>query len=214
MRCLKLSSLFFFLLFFSCAAPYKSLQPAVMQHPSALRFKPVFDKALYRCTVDGKFVFKKFHLSGLLFFKTMEDKSTRAVFQNEMGFSFFDFEWSAHDSFKVHRIIEKLNKPALIKTLQKDMSLLLMKNMDSATEKIFLKNNETYHRFDLEKGWAYYITKNDKLVRIENGGKNKVVTITPDEKRSMNALPAFVFFEHHKANFTIQLTEIDNHADE
>jgi hypothetical protein len=211
---LRLSSVFLFLFFFACTAPYKDLQQQSAPTSSVLKFKPVFDKVLYRCVVDGRVVFKRFHLSGLLFFKTMEDGSTRAVFQNEMGFTFFDFEWNADDSFQVNKIIPQLDKVAVIKILEKDMNLLLMKKLDRQTEIVFTSGKEIYHRFDLQKGVAYYIVNNGKLERIENAGKSKVITITLGEKETDTAMPASVFFNHHKANFTIDLKKIESDADE
>ena len=91
MHFLRLNSLIL-LLFASCSAPYRHLKQQPADNQSALRFKPVFEKALYRCVVDGGFIFKKYHLSGLLFFKTLENGTVRAIYQNEMGFTFFDFE--------------------------------------------------------------------------------------------------------------------------
>lgn len=213
MHYLKLSSLSLFLFLVSCSAPYKNLQQDNSITSSALKYKPEFNKELFRCVVNGRVVFKKFHLSGLLFFKHMDDSTTRVVFQNEMGFTFFDFEWDKNDVFKVNKIIPQLDKVALIKTLEKDMNLLLMKNLDRSTEKKFVDNDETYYRFDLEKGVAYYITQNDKLVRIENAGKSKVITIKLTGKEKNAEFPTKVFFNHHKAHFTIELDKIDTHAD-
>ncbi len=194
-----------------CALPYKGLQKEdSSQHPSALRFKPSFDKKLYRCVVDGRAVFKKFHLSGLLFFKDMHDGSTRVVFQNEMGLTFFDFEWDRTDSFQVRQVIAQLDKPAIIRTLQKDMSLLLMKRLNIRSEEVFVKKQEVYHRFTPDNGFAYYITRNDTLHRIENAGKNKVTTIRVSGKQDAAAMPDEVVFDHHKANFTIRLYKINN----
>jgi hypothetical protein len=212
--CLRLSSfLFLFLVAASCRSPYKALKP---QSPvySALRYQPVFEKELYRCLVDGKILFKKFHLSGLLLFKKMENSTTRVVFQNEMGVSFFDFEWSDNDSFKVYHIIPQLNKPAVIKTIQKDMQLLLMKGLDRTLEQQFVKDQWVYNRFNLDKGFAYYISVNDTLQRIENAGKSKVITIESGNRVSASSLPETAFFKHHKANFTIQLSKIHNDAAE
>lgn len=215
MHFLRLSSLSFLLLIASCAAPYKSLQQDSAVKTSALRFKPQFSKVLYRCVVDGRVVLKKFHLSGLLFFKVMDDRSTRVVFQNEMGLTFFDFEWSPDDSFKVNQIIPQLDKDALVRTLQKDMNLLLMKNLDKSSEVVLHgNNNELFHRFDLEKGHAYYITSNGQLERIENAGKSKVITVTLTGKATDKAMPEAALFDHHKANFTIQLNKIEANADE
>ena len=212
--CLRLSSfLLFSLLFFSCAHPYKSLV-ARDTAPSAMRFQPVFEKELYRCMVDGRFLLKKFHLSGLLLFKNMEDSSTRVVFQNEMGFSFFDFEWDKQQHFTIHQIIPQLNKSALVKLLQKDMELLLMNKLEVSTERHFTKEGEDYDRFTLGKGYAYYISQRDTLRRIENAGKRKVITIQLGEKNRTADLPQALVFTHHKANFTIRLTQIETQNDE
>ena len=205
MRCLRLSSLII-LLFAACTSPYKGLQLQQRPATSAFQYKPEYTRELYRCVVDGRFVFKKFHLSGLLLFK---------VFQNEMGITFFDFEWDKNDSFKVNQVIPQLDKPAVLKTLQKDLSLLLMKGLDKSSARHYIQGEEVYHRFTLEKGYAYYIEKTARLMRIENVGNRKMVTtITLEGKEKPKAMPEQVVFKHHKANFTIQLNKIEAHADE
>lgn len=215
-HCLRLSSLLWIILLVAgCAGPYKSLKFYPADIYSAFIYRPVFDKELYRCVVDGRFLFKKFHLSGVLFFKTMEDKSTRVVFQNEMGFSFFDFEWTSQDSFKVNQVIPQLDKPAVIKALQKDLNLLLMKNLDGRTMMVTNDALNGYYRFTLPGGYAYYKVHNDTLQQIENTGKKKkVITIALDGHHSRQVLPDSILFTHHNANFTIQLTKINAHADE
>ena len=210
---LKYASLLWLVFTAACSNPYKHLKQASGASSSAMRFQPHYTKQLYRCVVDGRVVFKKFHLSGLLLFKTFEDGSTRVVFQNEMGFSFFDFKWDKQDHFEVVSIIPQLDKPALVKTLRKDMNLLLMKNLDAATEQTFTKEDETYSRFTLEKGYAYYIARAHSLKRIENAGKSKVITITLSGKKTNEAMPDELLFRHHKANFTIQLKKIEQDAE-
>lgn len=208
MRFLKYASLLTLLTLTACSRnPYQSLE-AGGSSESALRFKPVITKELYRCVVDGKFLFNKFHLSGLLLFKTFEDGSTRAVFQNEMGFSFFDFKWDAEDHFEVVSILPQLNKPALVKTLRKDMNLLLMKNLNPYSERVFHKKEEAYYRFTLNQGVVYYISRENKLQRIENAGKTKIITINIGEKESLQSMPDSANFRHHKAHFTIDLKKI------
>lgn len=212
MRSLKYVSLLPLLLA-ACSNPYRKLATADRDAPSAMRFRPAVTKELFRCVVDGRVLFKKFHLSGLLLFKTFEDGSTRAVFQNEMGFSFFDFKWDAHDSFGVVSVIPQLDKPALVKTLRKDMNLLLMKQLDTVTERHFRMDQEQYDRFTLEKGYAYYISQGNVLKRIENAGKSKVITIKlagPPKERA--GLAGQVLFQHHKAHFTIDLKKIEPDA--
>lgn len=213
--CLKLSKLLLLpLLLFSCGNPYKELTASTQHTSSAMRFRPMFQKELYRCIVDGKFLFKKFHLSGLLLLKIMENGTTYVAFQSEMGLSFFDFEWDQENRFKINRVIPQLDKPAVIKVLQKDIQLLLLKNLNAETEQHFMKGSLDYDRFSLEKGYAYYISRQDKLTAIENAGKKKVTTIEIGEKASLEDLPKSVLFKHHKANFTIRLTKIEDHADE
>lgn len=215
---LRSNSLFLvILLAASCASPYKKLVPDKNSGKSALIYKPQYDKVLYRCTVNGRIVFKRFHLSGLLFFKQMENGTVRAIFQNEMGFTFFDFEWSKDDSFMVRQIIPELDKPALVKTLRKDMNLLLMKGLDRSSEKSFTdsRGKREYNRFTLSRGYAYYVSETGKLEQIENAGeKKKVITIKLMGKEKDNAMPDSVFFDHRRANFTIALHKIESHVDE
>lgn len=213
--CLRLSSLLVFLLS-ACAAPYKHLQPQVHVRSSAFIYKPVFDKILYRCTVNGGFLFKRYHLSGLLFFKTLQNGTVRAIYQNEMGFTFFDFEWDGNDSFRVNKIIPQLDKPVVVKLLHKDIDLFLMKGLKKETETVFVnRGKEQLHRLTIEKGYAYYVEKENRLDRIENAGrKRKVVTITISGKDQPGDMPKHVIFDHHKANFIIELNKIDSYANE
>lgn len=213
---LRLSS--FLLLFVaSCSSPNKGLKSAPQNGKTAYRYKPQFIKEVYRCTVNGRVLFKKFHLSGILLLKEMKSGTVRAIFQNEMGFTFFDFEWDRQDSFKVISIIPQLDKPALIKTLKKDFNLFLMKGLEKETEKIFTpdRGNEVYYCFNIGEGYVYYVEDNNMLQRIENTGKKKrVTTISLMGKHSVNGLADSVLFNHHKANFTISLHKINDHVDE
>jgi len=214
MRYLKLSSILLLLLAAACSNPYKKLQLTEKSGRTAFAYKPQFNKELYRCVVDGKVLFKKFHLSGVLFFKNMPDKGTRVVFQNEMGFAFFDFEWSANDVFAVKQIIPQLNKPAVVKTLRKDLELLLLRNLDKTTETTFTDGTYTYERFTLQKGYAYYIENGKQLLRIENAGKKKVMSINLDGNARKTTLTDSIFIKHYKAHFTIDLKKIPPHAEE
>lgn len=212
---LALGSLLLLLLLAACASPYKHLQFQKAHDNSALKYKPVFDKEEYRCIVDGKILFKKFHLSGVLFFKTLSNHKTRVIFQNEMGFTFFDFEWNANDSFRVVQILDKMNKPAVVKTLEKDLNLLLMKNLNDSSEVISQKDNTIYNRFTLDKGYVYYISKADSLNSIVNTGKRKkVTTIAIGRKETVHTMPDSVLFTHHKAHFTIKLNKIKANVNE
>ncbi len=197
------------LLLLSCGHPYKHLQ-AVPNDESVLRFKPKIERELYRCVVDGRFLFKKFHLSGILLFKSFEDGSTRAVFQNELGFAFFDFKWNGQDSFSVASVINQLNKPAVIKTLRRDMELVLMKGLSAKDEEHYKLECDTVSHFPIgEKGAAWYRLQNGRVRLIDYVGKSRITTIDLQGSGVKNALPDAVHIKHHKAHFTIDLKKLN-----
>lgn len=211
-RFLKYGSFLLLIFLIACGEPYGKLQlsPA-KQELSVLSYKPLINREVYRCLVNGKFLFKSFHLSGLLLFKGMGSGSTRAVFQNEMGFTLFDFEWDKNDSFQVHSIIPQLNKPALIKTLRKDLEVVLMKNLHAELEKCAAGKDVTIYRFPLEKGFVDYVVSEEGIRRIYIAGKKKVATINVSGYES--GMPDSIFVQHHTANFTIELFKIKDHAE-
>lgn len=206
---LKLSSMCMLFLV-SCASPYKDLQKTEVDQ-TVYRYKPEFDRVLYRCIVDGRFIFKKFHLSGVLFFKELKNGTKRAIFQNEMGMAFFDMQWDEDGTFEMKQILPQLNKEAVVKTLQKDMEMLLMIGLDKKSE-ILLKDDrgkQQYYRLKRGEDYIYYIIDSEKLVKIENAGnRKKVVSVNVGMKENKSSMPDSVFIEHHKANFTISLTKI------
>src|SRR3982750_2379721 len=103
---------------------YRHMKKSSAEEGCIPKFKPDFQRAEYKIAADviGK------HISGLLLIKYMPDSSTRIVFTNEMGLSFFDFGFSGDTGFTVYHIVQQMNKPALIKTLRKDFALILFKN--------------------------------------------------------------------------------------
>lgn len=212
---LKLSSLLFsIILLSSCSSPYKKLATTTSSI-SAYKYEPEFDKVLYRCIIDGGFILKKFHLSGLLFFKELENGTKRAVYQNELGITFFDFAWNIEDSFSVKQVIPQLDKEAVIKTLKKDIEMLLLIGLEKNSEKTFIDSRgiEQFNRLSISNGYVYYVTKDEKLVRIENANNRKrIVTVNVGAKAETSAMPQDVLIEHHTANFTISLKKIETDA--
>jgi ureidoglycolate hydrolase len=62
---------------------------------------------------------------------------------------------------------------------------------------------------------VYYISGDNKLQRIENAGKHKkVLTVSITGKKTNDAMPDTVLFNHHKANFSIALHKLERHVDE
>lgn len=206
MRRLWLNNLFFCILI-GCSTPYKSLQKSTETKCTALHFTQ-FEILKYRATIDvvGK------HLSGILIFKTMPDSSIRTVFINEMGSTFFDFTYYK-SSTVVNAVIENLNKKAVLKTLKKDIGMLLLKGIFTSTKPNSLTSNtEYYTQFFLQKGSVFYITNKTtcQTNNIENWGKHKkIISIYNSQFTQPASLADSIFIKHHTVNFTILLKKME-----
>lgn len=201
---LTLSSTLFFIL--GCSPVHKQMQPANADINVLQKFKPAFTVALYNTTVDvvGN------HLSGLLLIKKMPDSSTRMVFSNEMGFSFFDFEFSADGSFKVYSIIKKMNKKSVIKTLRHDFDLILLNNLDNSKAIVKTNEGQFYFIFPQNKGFNYYITNADgtELIRMERASNKKII-VEAIMQNYINGVPDTIGISHKTFEFNIGLKRIE-----
>lgn len=194
------------LLLLACTPAYKQMQSTTADVSVLQKYKPAFTVALYNTTVDvvGN------HLSGLLLIKKMPDSSTRMVFSNEMGFSFFDFEFKPDGDFKVYSIMKKLDKKSVIKTLRHDFELILMNNPD--VSQAIVKTNEglIYFIFPQAKGFNYYITNQtgDELVRMERASNKKTI-VEAVMKNYSNGIPDTIGISHKTFEFNIGLKRIE-----
>ncbi len=181
---------------------YQHLQKIRLSDQCLQKFKPAITRALYRTSVDviGK------HISGMLLIKTMPDSSTRVVFSNAMGFSFFDFGFSKGNEFKVYQIISQMDKKALIKTLRKDFELVLFRNMQEKNRFTLTDSAFIYYGFPQEKGVNYYITDKNcaGLVKMERSSKRKPVV---EAVMTFNdeSVPDSISIRHLNFNFSITL---------
>jgi hypothetical protein len=143
--------------------------------------------------------------------KTMPDSSLRIVFSNEMGFKFFDFEFAADGAFKVHYILKKMDKKAVIKTLRKDFELVLMRKLDTSKAAIFSRNGQIYYRFKQEKGYNYYVTNQGgtELIQMERSSRRKPVVIAI-MKDMIAGIPDTIGITHKNFNFGIGLKRTEN----
>lgn len=210
MRCLKSVSIALAVLALSgCARqPYRKLTRQEVFSPAAREIlrAPVYTRELYRCVVDGGFLFKKYHISGVLLFKRFEDKSERVVFQNELGVSFFNFKWDANDSFSVTSVMPQLNKQAVLRILQTDFELLLRKNLDTSGIQQLKSGTGDIIAVGKNAGNAWYEVSGRSIVY---GGKSPVTTISIDSTVApTRGLPKKLSIRHHKARFTIDLNSI------
>lgn len=204
MRYLISGSLIVFLL--SCTSIYKGFKTVQADPVQLQTFKPVYHVALYKAGIDvvGN------HLSGLLLFKKMPDSSTRIVFTSETGFSFFDFEFAADGTFKVHNIFKKMNRKAVIKTLRKDFELVLMNRLDNADVMVKSNDGMLYFIYPQSKGFYHYITDSTgrQLIRMERASKSKPVTQAVMTNYS-NGMPDSISISHTKFEFNIGLKKIE-----
>jgi len=190
----------------SCSTLHKPMQAGLADITSVQKFKPAFKSDLYKATVDvaGN------HLSGLLLIKKMPDSSTRLVFSNEMGLTFFDFEFAADGKFKVYSIIKKLDKRSVIKTLQHDFELVLMQNMNSPKASVKTANDLVYFIFPQSKGFNYYITNSSgsELLRMERASNKKIIVeaVMKDYNRG---IPDTIGISHKTFEFNIGLKRIE-----
>ncbi len=167
-----------------------------------------FKKVVYRTTVD---VYKK-HFSGIMVIKKMEsDSSYRIVFLSELGMKIFDFEFNNNlsEKFKIHQILEPINKKLLINTLQRDFELFLKiypqeVNKESyisdksVIEKIKYNGFFNYYNFNIDSNYVTSITQKTWLFKklvISNIGFSKS---SPDK----------VKFSHKGIKLTINLSKI------
>jgi len=185
-------------------SPYVHLTKQEGKAPCLQSLRPQFSTVLYNAQVNvsGN------HLSGLLLFKTMPDSSIRAIFTNEMGVSFFDFEF-AKTGFRVVSCISKMNKKVVINRLRSDLSLLIMYGLKLDQPEIFLAGNETYYSFVLKNEHVYYVTDVtcSRISRIETASKRKKkiqVNLTGND----SGMPDSVYLAHQSFEYNITLKKI------
>lgn len=209
MKNLLLSS-FLAVALFSCSlGHYKRLEPTSLP-PVESRLKPVFGDHL------NSFLFKtNIHIygkdfSGLLVTKQMKPADYRVIFTTELGMKLFDFEF-ADTAFTLHYCVPQFNRPALLKTIQHDMEILLLNNLDAAQVGYFTdkQNRYTIGKIISGKFTNYYFfdnkQTNSQLVKIEHAKRQvKKTTFTLDNY--MEDIPGYIGIQHHDIQLKIELT--------
>lgn len=201
MRYLLLNSV---LLLTGCSSVYKNLQRTTEDVNCITQFRPQFENTLYSTQVDVL----KHHLSGLLFFKQMPDSSLRVVFANEMGFKFFDFEFTKDGGFIKHYVIDKMDKKSVVKTLRGDFELALL-HPDLQDAYVMRDSNYRYVVVPTEKGNNYYITDSScsQLVRLEKSSRRKPV-VKAWLTNYKDGVPDSIQIRHQQFKFNISLQRV------
>jgi hypothetical protein len=172
------------LLLCGCKSEYKALVRAENNASCQRFFNDDFSTAWYNTKVD---VYGK-HLSGLLLIKKVSNQTYRTVFTNEAGVTFFDFEFTEQGGFTVKKVIDQLDRKAVINVLRNDFALLLGIPFKQSKRDFFTSNNETYIAAKWGSDWAYFVTdgKCESLQRLELASKRK------------KKVSIFVVGEYHK----------------
>ncbi|MBX2968011.1 MAG: hypothetical protein KF803_01455 [Cyclobacteriaceae bacterium] len=200
----------YFIFLSACASYYKNLQPVAIDTTCIDAIKPQgIASAWFSTSVD---VMNK-HISGLLLIKEMPDQSQRIVFTNEVGVTFFDFEFDPDGRFEVKKIISQLNRKPIIETLRKDFSLLMGLPFKD-TLQAWQHNGKLYFGTEVQSE-KYYFVASDGCITVESveiGSKRKKkVSITYEGEDIRN--PESVLITHFTFNMTLKLKRIDKNAD-
>lgn len=188
-----------------CTSVYKGLQHTDGDPGCIQQFRPQFSNTLYSTQVDVL----NHHLSGLLFFKQMPDSSLRVVFANEMGLKFFDFEFTKDSGFVKHYMMPKMDKKPVVKALQNDFELVLMRaGLQQA--KVLRDSNYRYVAIPTPKGNNYYITDTacSRLERIEKSSRRKPV-VKAWMYSYREGVPDTIRIQHQNFKFNISLQRVE-----
>jgi hypothetical protein len=204
MRCSVFSVVLFLLM--GCASDYKLLKQIPADAACRDVWKPGgLSTTWYKASVDvvGKYI------SGLLLVKEMPDRSTRFVFTNEAGITYFDFSFDSLGRFAANHVIRQLDKQAVITTLRKDFELWLGIPFRNATLSAWRDHDEVYYGVMQKKNTAFFVTDKNcaNLNRLERGSERKrTVTLL---LIGSSAAPDSVNFRHHTFDMNIALRKLE-----
>ena len=204
MRNLLLSSILLFLLTGCTLGHYGRLKE---EATSAAIPKPIFgdnfNSFLFKTNIS---IYNK-DVSGLLVTKQMSAQDYRIIFTTELGMKLFDFEFK-DTSFTLHYCVPQFNRPALLKTIQHDIELLLMNNLAGKPAKDFTDRTNLFaiKRIQFDNMYNYYFTEKatNHIVKIEHSKKKvkKVVFSLNDYK---DDFPTNVVIKHCDIKLKIEL---------
>ncbi|MGZ4048892.1 MAG: hypothetical protein ACXVNN_05970 [Bacteroidia bacterium] len=137
----------------------------------------------------------------------MAPQDYRVIFTTELGMKLFDFEFK-DTAFTLHYCVPQFNKPKLLKTIQEDIQILLMndiqnKKFDELTEP---KDSCLVYRLKEDKMYNYYFMNKDssKLTKIEHSTKRlKKVIFTLNNYE--NNFPTNIMIKHCNIKLKIEL---------
>jgi len=203
MRNLLLSSFLAFVFGACSLGHYKKLLPATETVPLKPIFGDYFSSFLFKTniTVYGK------DFSGLLVTKQLKPNDYRVIFTTELGMKLFDFEFT-DSAFTVQYCVPQFNRPALLKTIQQDIEVLLMNKLKTLPAQPLRDEKNTYLVYKQSDGkfCNYYFKDSNKnqLVKIEHAkGQRKKTTFVLDNYS--DDIPGKIQIQHHDIKLKIEL---------
>ena len=188
----------------ACGPPRYVNQEAETQNVCGQIAPRSFDSNWYNASVDvmGR------HFSGLLLIKNLNALEQRVVFTSEAGLTFFDFEFK-DDQFKVHNVVRQFDRRAIIRTLRKDLGLLLALPFRAGNFTHYESADERYFAVDEKNETAYFITSKDcaSLRRLELGNKRRA-TVSITFPGSSYPAPDSIVLRHHTFDLRVNLVRI------
>ena len=204
MRNLLLSSITILILTGCKLGHYGRLKEAAQSESS---FTPIFgnnfNSFLYKTNIR---VYGK-DFSGLLVTKQMQPRDYRVIFTTELGMKLFDFEFK-DTSFTLHYCVPQFNRPALLKTIQKDIELLLMNNLEEKRVTDYTDKKGLYDiqeiQFDHHFNYYYREKSSQHIVKIEHSKKRTIKTIFTLKDYNTD-LPGNIMIKHYNIKLRIEL---------
>lgn len=191
----------------SCSSEYKSMKASPVDLSCAKKVMPTgLSTSWYDASVD---ILDK-HISGLLLIKVMPDSTTRLVFTNEGGVTYFDMAFDTAGQFKVHYMMKQLNRKQVVQTLKTDFELMLGIPFQQGALHASTRGNEVFFGVQQKKNMAYFITTPDcaSLQRLELGSKRKRL-VTEVLSGDDSATPDSIRIQHHTFTMRISLTKLE-----
>jgi hypothetical protein len=207
MKNLLLSSFLAIALFSCTLGHYSRLESVTGSLTGKGTLKPVFgdhfNSFLFKTNLS---IYGK-DFSGLLVTKQMQPADYRVIFTTELGMKLFDFEFT-DTAFTLHYCVPQFNHPALLKTIQQDIEILLMNHLDPDKVQYFRdkQNAHLVGKIASRKFSNYYfLDGKEQLVKIEHAkGRVKKTTFTLDNY--MEDIPGHIQIRHHNIKLKIELT--------
>ena len=143
----------------------------------------------------------------MLVTKQMQRNDYRVIFTTELGMKLFDFEFK-DTAFTLHYCVPQFNRPALLKTIQKDIEILLMNETKNKTAEVLInpKDSEFVYKFRDNKYDNYYFLEksSNQIFKIEHAKKNTKKTTFTLNNYSDN-FPSAILIQHHDIKLKIEL---------